>query len=358
MRLAAAFGKIKEGYMYMTNIAILGFGVVGSGIAAVIEKNALPIQRMLPDGINVKYILDKRDFPGSPLADRVVRDISVITGDPDVSVICEAMGGVHPAFEFTMAALNAGKSVVTSNKELVASFGDELMSAADKNGVKYLFEASVGGGIPEIRSMRTSLASDSILKIDGIMNGTTNYILTRMKNDGVSFDAALAEAQSLGYAESNPTADVDGIDAQRKIITLDADAASRCGMAVKLIASYAALDGKMSLFVCPRFVKGSNMLSHIDDVFNGIMLSTEMTGDVMFYGRGAGSYPTAAAMVSDVVAAAKNSAELPMKWKKAEDGFVYHPENKRKGYESGGFGRLSRRGRISDTRSRLTRDTE
>ena len=344
MRLAAAFGKIKEGYMYMTNIAILGFGVVGSGIAAVIEKNALPIQRMLPDGINVKYILDKRDFPGSPLADRVVRDISVITGDPDVSVICEAMGGVHPAFEFTMAALNAGKSVVTSNKELVASFGDELMSAADKNGVKYLFEASVGGGIPEIRSMRTSLASDSILKIDGIMNGTTNYILTRMKNDGVSFDAALAEAQSLGYAESNPTADVDGIDAQRKIIilaavatdrlaadssvytetmtkisALDADAASRCGMAVKLIASYAALDGKMSLFVCPRFVKGSNMLSHIDDVFNGIMLSTEMTGDVMFYGRGAGSYPTAAAMVSDVVAAAKNSAELPMKWKKAED---------------------------------------
>ncbi len=330
----------------MTHIAILGFGVVGSGIARVIEKNEIPIRRMTGDTINVKYILDKRDFPNSPYASRVVRDVTQIVSDPEISVVCECMGGVHPAYEFTMAAFMGGKSVVTSNKELVAKCGAELMNCAKKHGVHYLFEASVGGGIPEIRSMRTSLAMDSVKAIDGIMNGTTNYILTRMKNDGVSFDEALKEAQNLGYAEANPTADVDGLDAQRKIIilsavatdtialekhvytqtmtgisTLDMDAASRLGGTVKLIGSYRDCNGKMSLYVCPRFVPYSNPLSHVHDVYNAIKLSLEMTGDVLYYGRGAGSYPTASAMVSDIVSIMTDAvkAELHMKWHVAED---------------------------------------
>ena len=333
----------------MTNIAILGFGVVGSGIAEVIAKNELPVRRMTADVINVKYILDKRDFPNSPFGDRVVKDLTVIVNDPEVKIVCEAMGGVHPAYEFTMACFAAGKSVVTSNKELVATCGVELMSAAKKHKVHYLFEASVGGGIPEIRSMRTSLAMDTVLKIDGIMNGTTNYILTRMKADGVSFEDALAEAKALGYAEANPTADVDGLDAERKIMilsavvtdrladasnvytetmtkvsTLDMDAASRWGGTVKLIGSYRNLGDRMSLFVCPRFVPASDPLAHIDDVFNGIKLSLDTTGDVMYYGRGAGSLPTASAMVADIVSIMTGAVktELRMKWHKADEDFV------------------------------------
>lgn len=333
----------------MTNIAILGFGVVGSGIAEVIEQNELPIRRMTSDTINIKYILDRREFKNSPYADRIVNDINKIMSDSEVTVVCEAMGGVHPAYEFTMAAFMAGKSVVTSNKELVATCGVELMHAAKKHGVYYLFEASVGGGIPEIRSMRTSLAMDTVKSIDGILNGTTNYILTRMKNDGVSFEEALKEAQSLGYAEANPTADVDGFDAQRKIIILsgvatdklaedkevytetmtkitneDMDAASRWGGTVKLVGSFRNFEDSMSLYVCPRFVPFSNPISHIDDVYNGIKLSLEMTGDVLYYGRGAGSYPTASAMVSDVVSIMKGAvkSELRMKWKRAENGYV------------------------------------
>lgn len=338
----------------MTNIGILGFGVVGSGIASVIERNELPIRRMTSDTIRVKYILDKRDFPDSPYGDRVVRDLSKIVGDPEVSIICEAMGGVHPAYEFTMAAFTAGKSVVTSNKELVATCGVELMNAAKKHGVHYLFEASVGGGIPEIRSMRTSLAMDTVQKIDGIMNGTTNYILTGMKNDGVDFASALKEAQRLGYAEADPTADVDGIDAQRKIIilsavttdkladssavytetmskitNLDMDAASRWGGTVKLIGSFRNYGDSMSLYVCPQFVAYSDPISHIEDVYNGIKVSLEMTGDVMYYGRGAGSYPTASAMVSDIVSIMTGAvkAELHMRWHRAEDSFIVPFEN-------------------------------
>ena len=330
----------------MTDIAILGFGVVGSGIAKVIERSVLPVRRMTSDTINVKYILDKRDFPGTPYEDRVVKDMTVILSDPEVKIVCEAMGGVHPAYEFTMACFAAGKSVVTSNKELVATCGVELMNAAKKHHVHYLFEASVGGGIPEIRSMRTSLAMDTVLKIDGIMNGTTNYILTRMKSEGMSFDDALKEAKALGYAEANPSADVDGIDAERKIIilsavttdrlaseeqvytetmtkisTLDMDAASRWGGTVKLIGSFRNLGDKMALYVCPRFVPFSDPISHIDDVYNGIKLTLEMTSDVMYYGRGAGSYPTASAMVSDIVSIMTGAvkAELHMKWHRAEE---------------------------------------
>lgn len=333
----------------MTNIAILGFGVVGSGIAQVIEKNELPIRRQTGDTVNVKYILDKREFPDSPYRDRVVKDISLIMTDPEVSIVCEAMGGVHPAYEFTMAAFMAGKSVVTSNKELVATCGVELMHAARKHGVLYLFEASVGGGIPEIRSLRTSLAMDRLEKIDGIMNGTTNYILTRMKVGGASFEEALSEAQRLGYAEANPTADVDGIDAQRKIMILsaiatdklaeegqvytetmtkltgkDVDAAARYGCSVKLVGSFRNLGDGMTLFVCPRFVPYANPLAHIEDVFNGIKVTGEMTGDVLYYGRGAGSFPTASAMVSDITAIMTGTArgELCMRWRHTDEHFV------------------------------------
>jgi len=304
---------------------------------------------MTSDMINVKYILDKRDFPDSPYGDRIVKDLTQIVSDPEVTVVCEAMGGVHPAYEFTMACFMAGKSVVTSNKELVATCGADLMNAAKKHGVHYLFEASVGGGIPEIRSMRTSLAMDTVQKIDGIMNGTTNYILTRMKNDGISFEEALKEAQSLGYAEADPTADVDGYDAQRKIIILsavttdrlaseeqvytetmtkvsvmDMDAASRWGGTVKLIGSFRNLGDRMSLYVCPRFVPFSDPISHINDVYNGIKLTLEMTSDVMYYGRGAGSYPTASAMVSDVVSIMTGAvrAELHMRWHKADEDYI------------------------------------
>ena len=206
----------------MTNIAIIGFGVVGGGITEVIRSNMDAIKRACGDEIYVKYILDLRDFPDSPYADRVIHDFDIIKNDPEVSIVCETMGGVNPAFDYSMKAMRAGKSVITSNKELVANRGVELMEEAKKNGVSYLFEASAGGGIPEIRSMRTSFAGDTISEIDGILNGTTNYILTKMKNEGTDFETALLEAKKLGYAEANPTADVDGFDAQRKIMILTA----------------------------------------------------------------------------------------------------------------------------------------
>ena len=335
----------------MTNIAIIGFGVVGGGITEVIRANSAAIKRACGDEIYVKYILDLRDFPDSPYADRVIHDFSIIQNDPEVSIVCETMGGVNPAFDYSMKALKAGKSVVTSNKELVANRGVELMAEAKKNGVSYLFEASAGGGIPEIRSMRSSFAGDTISEIDGILNGTTNYILTKMKNEGADFEVALKEAQKLGYAEANPTADVDGFDAQRKIMILtaivtnqlvsadqvytetmtkispaDMDAAQRFGGTVKLLGS-ARIDhekGKAAIYVCPTFVPSSCPLAHIDDVYNGIRLNSPITNDYMLYGRGAGRMPTAGAVVSDVVAIASGLSknELAMDWVHAEDDFV------------------------------------
>lgn len=333
----------------MTNIAILGFGVVGGGITEVVEQNQKALKAFCGDGIYVKYILDLRDFPDSPYGDRVVHDINIIASDPEISVVCEAMGGVNPAFDFSVLLMKNGKSMVTSNKELVAKRGVELCETAAACGVSYMFEASVGGGIPEIRGMRTALAGDTVTGIDGILNGTTNYILTRMKKDGVTFEAALSEAQRLGYAERDPGADIDGLDAQRKIMILcavatgymadesevyaetlrnitplDMDAAARWGGTVKLVGSARIADGRASLYVCPAFVPASCPLAFVDDVYNGISFTSPVTGDVMYYGRGAGRMPTAGAMVADVasVAAGLAKKEKPMRWQHSPDGWV------------------------------------
>ena len=317
----------------MKYIAIIGFGVVGGGIAAVLEENKAAVSAAVGDEVELKYILDLREFPDSPWGDRVVHTIDPIVNDPDVALVCETMGGSHPAFEYTMQLLEAGKNVVTSNKEVVANFGDRMLACAAEHGVNYLFEASVGGGIPVIRSMLTSLAGDKISRIDGILNGTTNYILTRMRDEGSDYADVLADAQKLGYAEKDPSADVDGIDAQRKIIILTALAtgklvpadkvyaetmrtisaedmagAKKCGGAVKLIGSARMTDGETALFVAPRIVPDTCQLSHIDDVYNGIAVTTPLLGDVLYYGRGAGRFPTASAVVADVCAVLSGAA--------------------------------------------------
>ena len=317
----------------MKYIAIIGFGVVGGGIAAVLEENKAAITAAVGDTVELKYILDLRDFPDSPWGDRVVHTIDPIVNDPDVALVCETMGGSHPALEYTLQLLSAGKSVVTSNKEVVANFGDRMLACAAEHGVNYLFEASVGGGIPVIRSMLTSLAGDNISRIDGILNGTTNYILTRMRDEGSDYADVLADAQKLGYAEKDPSADVDGIDAQRKIIILTALAtgklipsekvyaetmrtisaedmagAKKCGGAVKLIGSARISAEGTALFVAPRIVPDACQLSHIDDVYNGIAVTTPLLGDVLYYGRGAGRFPTASAVVADVCAVLSGAA--------------------------------------------------
>ena len=310
----------------MLTIALLGFGVVGSGTAEVITENQDRIRRATGDGIEIKYILDLREFPDSPFADRIVHDYNVILNDPEVTLVAEMMGGSHPAYDFTKAALLAGKSVVTSNKEVVAKFGTELLQIADKMGVHYLFEASVGGGIPVLRSLSHDLASTRVQSINGILNGTTNYILTRMVADGISFEAALAEAQEKGYAERDPSADVDGHDAARKIVILSAMAygvrynpdeisvqglrdvkvehvklAGEMGCAIKLIGHTAKdASGKTQLWVAPCAVPNTLPLAHINDVYNGVLTDTDMLGQTLFYGRGAGKLPTAGAVVSDM----------------------------------------------------------
>ena len=317
----------------MKQIAILGFGVVGAGIPAVLEANAADITRVVGDTVEVKYILDLREFPDSPYADRIVHDIAPILSDPDVAVVCEAMGGSHPALEYSLDCLKAGKSVVTSNKELVANYGDILLKTARENGVSYLFEASVGGGIPLIRPFTTSLAGDRITKIAGIVNGTTNYILTKMREDGRAFDDVLAEAQQLGYAERNPSADIDGIDAKRKIIILaalatgtlpsedevyagtlrnitpeDIQAAEMLDGSLKLIARTEVLDEGLAVYVCPMIVRKPNPLVYVKGVYNAVSLTSPATGDIMYYGRGAGRLPTAGAIVSDVTAILSGAA--------------------------------------------------
>ncbi len=333
----------------MINIAILGFGVVGGGITEVIRENAESLKSYVGDEIYVKKILDLRDFPDSPYGDRVVHDINEIIRDDTISVVCETMGGVNPAFDFSVAVMKSGKSMVTANKELVAKRGIELCEIARDCGVLYLFEPSVGGGIPEIRSMRSSLAGDTVTAIDGILNGTTNYILTSMERDGADFATALKEAQRLGYAEANPSADVDGLDAQRKIMILtavatnnlvcesdvytetmtgitpeDMDAAKRWGGTVKLLGSSRIDKDSASLYVCPCFVPKSSLLSSVSDVYNAVSVVSPVTGDVMYYGRGAGRMPTAGAVVSDVACILSGLAakEKPCDWQAAPEGWA------------------------------------
>jgi homoserine dehydrogenase len=334
-------------------VALLGFGVVGSGVAQVITENQDRIESATGRGADIRYILDLRDFPDSPFADRIVHDFNVIVSDPEVDVVIEMMGGSHPAYEFTRASIEAGKSVITSNKEVVANFGTELLALAVEHGVRYLFEASVGGGIPVIRPLLQDMAANRVKTIDGILNGTTNYILTRMVSGGVSFEAALAEAQEKGYAERDPSADVDGLDAARKIVILTAMAtglridpntvpvegirniteadvamAAKLNCTIKLIGHMSFVEGKLSVWVAPCFVPTPyNPLSNINDVFNGVLIDTDMLGQTLFYGRGAGKLPTAGAVVSDLVdiAAHPFNAKTALRWTDAPADMLVPP---------------------------------
>ena len=306
----------------MINVAILGYGNIGSGVGTVIEQNCAEIKRVLGDTLHVKYILDIRDIPGA------VRDINVIVNDPDIKVVCETMGGKEPAYTYTHAALEHGISVCSSNKELVDAYGVELSGIARDHGCSYLFEASVGGGIPIIRPLREACAHEKITLIAGILNGTCNYILTNMKA-GKDFATALREAQEKGFAEANPAADVEGHDTARKIAILaslvsgkkysyeqvscegitnitpeDFAMAEARGMSIKLLGVYDA--EKNSVNVAPYLVPPSSPLYGVNDVFNGIMVHGTQVDNLMFYGRGAGKLPTASAVVSDVIECAKN----------------------------------------------------
>ena len=331
----------------MINIALLGFGVVGSGTAEVLTENKALIERRLGCEYNIKYILDLREFPNSPFADVIVHDFDTILNDKEVTVVAEMMGGSHPAYDFTKACLLAGKNVVTSNKEVVSTFGVELCRLARENGVRYLFEASVGGGIPIIRPLINDLSSNKINKISGILNGTTNYILTSMRDNGASFADALKTAQQLGYAEANPSADVDGIDAARKIVILAALASGKLidpktiytegitkitleetalaqlyGYTIKLIGHTEIGENGLVAMVSPRMVTSSNPLCRIDDVFNGVLVDANMVGEVMFYGPGAGKLPTASAVVADIIdiIANRDADPKPIVWEQAECG--------------------------------------
>lgn len=317
----------------MTQIAILGFGIVGSGAAEVLTTASARSGRISRSPIVIKKILDLRTFPDSPFGHLITHDFNEILSDPDISIVVEAMGGAHPAYDFTKTALEAGKSVVTSNKQVVASFGAELLTVAKEHGVRYLFEASVGGGIPIIHPLTHDFAANRITRIDGILNGTTNYMLTRMIAAGIDFSAALFEAQQKGYAEADPTADVEGFDAARKIVILaalafgkllcpdkipcrgissittdDTKTAATFGYALKLIAHAEKIGERVLCTVEPRLVKQSHQLAHVDDVFNGVLINGDQVGDVLFYGQGAGRLPTASAVAADVIEAALNPA--------------------------------------------------
>ncbi len=316
----------------MLKAAIMGFGTVGSGVYEILDKNADVVAKNAGEGIEVKYILDLRDFPEYPFQEKFIKDFAIIENDPEIALVAEVMGGKGAAYEFTKRCLEAGKHVVTSNKELVATHGAELLQIAAKKNVNYLFEASVGGGIPIIRPMLQCLTANHMQQIAGILNGTTNYILTRMIRAGLSFDEALKEAQEKGYAEANPSADVDGIDACRKIsilsdiaygdnidpdqvstegitkITLDdVRFADQADCVVKLLGR-AVLndDGSIYAFVAPHLVPKSSPLACVDDVFNAIMVTGDMLGESMYYGQGAGKLATASAVVADLIDCARH----------------------------------------------------
>lgn len=321
----------------MIQVAVLGYGTVGSGVVEVIEKNKAEINKKSGEELNVKYILDLRDFPGDPYADKVVHDVNMILDDPEVKIICETMGGLKPAYDFTKKALSLGKSVCTSNKELVAAHGPELIRVAHENKCNYLFEASVGGGIPIIRPLNYSLTAEKIDAITGILNGTTNYILTKMDREGADFEAVLKEAQEKGYAERNPEADVEGYDACRKIAILsslmccknvkyeeiytegitkitatDFVYARAMGRTIKLLAQSKEVDGKLFAMVAPFMISRDNPLYMVNDVFNAVCIHGNMLGDSMYYGKGAGKLPTASAVVSDVVDCARHIGKVIM----------------------------------------------
>ena len=321
----------------MIQIAVLGYGTVGSGVVEVIETNKTDINKKAAEVLAVKYILDLRDFPGDPYESKVVHDYNMILNDPEVKIICETMGGTKPAYEFTKQALLLGKSVCTSNKELVAAHGPELIKIAKENHCNYLFEASVGGGIPIIRPLNYSLTAEHIDSITGILNGTTNYILTKMDREGADFEDVLKEAQEKGYAERNPEADVEGYDACRKIAILsslmsgknvsyediytegitkissaDFKYAKQMNKSIKLLAlSRDTQDGFFAM-VAPFLISREQPLYSVNDVFNAVYVHGNMLGDSMYYGRGAGKLPTASAVVSDVVDCARHQGKTIM----------------------------------------------
>ncbi len=338
----------------MIKIAILGYGTVGSGVYEILRKSTSAIAKRAGGGIDIKYILDIRDFDTHPEKHIFTKDYNDILNDDEVSVVVEVMGGLNPAYEFTKSALLKGKSVVTSNKELVATCGTELIKIAKENDANYFFEASVGGGIPIIRPLNQCLTANEITEINGILNGTTNYILTKMFKEGASFDDALKTAQELGYAERNPEADVEGHDACRKIAILaslatgkfidyndiptegitkiskdDVNFADKIGYVIKLIGSAkVSADGKVSARVAPRLVSKESQLSSVNDVFNAILLHGDSLGDVMFYGRGAGKLPTASAVVADVIDACKHlHVNKWVIWSEAEKDLMNSPDD-------------------------------
>ena len=337
----------------MVNVAILGFGTVGSGVAEVLAKNADHIDQKVETPVRLKYILDVRDFPDSPFGDKVVHDFGVIENDPTVDIVVETIGGATVALDFTRRALMAGKSVVSSNKELVAEHGHELLQLAAEKGVSYLFEASVGGGIPILRPLSQCLAANELTEVCGILNGTTNYILTRMIRAGLTFEAALKEAQANGYAEKDPTADIEGHDACRKICILAAIAFGRhvyprqvptegisgvtladvayaesCNRKIKLLGrAVKEPDGRVCAYVAPHLVDAEAPLAGVEDVFNAIMVKGDAIGDVMFYGRGAGKLPTASAVVADVMDAARHiQSRKRMEWGPGGEDVTVSPE--------------------------------
>ena len=321
----------------MAKICIVGFGCIGSGTYEIIRKNARSIERKSGEETDIKYIEDIRDFSSHMESRLFTDDFDKVLNDDEVSVVVETIGGIEPAYSYTKAALERGKSVVTSNKELVAIKGDELFKIAADHGVKYLYEASVGGGIPIIRPILTSLGSSEIDEISGILNGTTNYILTEMFKNGRSFGDALKEAQRLGYAERNPSADVDGFDTGKKISILssmvigkkvnhedvhtvgitaissdDTKYAEHLGYSIKLIGRFKSTDDGYEVFVEPMLVKNGSPLASVEDVFNGIFVKGDMVGEAMFYGRGAGKLPTASAVVADVIEAVRGAKDEPV----------------------------------------------
>lgn len=328
----------------MVNIALLGYGTIGSGVYEVLETNKESIEKRAGDSINVKYILDLRDFPGTPVEDKIVHDISIINNDPDVKIVVEVMGGVDIPYKFVKEALLNGKSAATSNKALVAKHGAELLKIARENNVNFLFEASVGGGIPIIRPLNSSFTADEILEITGILNGTTNYMLSKMSNEGMEFDDVLKKAQELGYAEQDPSADVDGFDSSRKIAiltslmcgqqidfediytegirdisALDFKYAKVVNKSIKLFATSKVTDKGIVSMVAPVMIGPNHPLYTVNDVINGIYVNGNMLGDTLLTGSGAGKLPTAASVVADIVDIVKHfGCNIMVSWEETK----------------------------------------
>lgn len=324
----------------MIKVAVMGYGTIGSGVVEVLDINRDSIAKRAGDSIEVKYVLDLRDFPGEPIQEKIVHDYKAIADDAEVNIVVETMGGVEPAYTFVKAMLAAGKHVTTSNKALVAAKGAELIALAKEHNVNFMFEASVGGGIPIIRPLNSCLTADEIEEITGIVNGTTNYMLTKMSEEGSEFEEVLKDAQAKGYAEKDPTADIEGYDSCRKIAILtslvcgqqvdfedihtegitkisatDIKYARELGMAVKLLATSKKMKNGYTAMVAPYLLPKTHPLYSVNDVFNAIFVHGNVLGDAMFYGSGAGKLPTASAVVADIVEMAKNlDKNIPVEW--------------------------------------------